>query len=81
MHYRQVNTVYILLKNGDEWTIIFNKTWKQWGTIYSEAEDALRVKVKGGKAKESAEKLAFTISKAGKVTLVWGDLQTAFNVE
>src|SRR6478609_2453964 len=34
----------------DEWTIIFNKTWKQWGTNYTEADDALRVNVKPGKA-------------------------------
>ncbi|HEX8279275.1 MAG TPA: DUF2911 domain-containing protein, partial [Segetibacter sp.] len=24
------------------WTIIFNKTWDQWGTEYKEADDALR---------------------------------------
>lgn len=69
------------IKNGDEWTIIFNKTWNTWGTRYNEADDALRVKVKGGKAKESAEKLTYTVSKEGKVTLVWGDLQFAFNVQ
>ncbi|HUH32797.1 MAG TPA: DUF2911 domain-containing protein, partial [Daejeonella sp.] len=30
----------------DKWTIIFNKTWKQWGTDYKEGDDALRVDVK-----------------------------------
>ena len=30
----------------DEWTIIFNKTAKQWGAFkYEEGQDALRVKV------------------------------------
>src|SRR5258705_9129849 len=59
------------IMNADEWTIIFNKTWKQWGAFtYKEADDALRVKVKGGKANPFAEKMTFTISKAGKVTLV-----------
>ena len=33
----------------DEWVIIFNKKWDQWGTRYNEADDALRVKVKPGK--------------------------------
>jgi len=70
-----------MIKNGEEWTIIFNKTWKQWGTDYTEADDALRVKVKVGKAKEFAEKLTYTISKKGRVSLVWGDLQANFNVE
>ena len=68
--------------NGDEWTIIFNKTWNQVGAFnYKEADDALRIKVKGGKADPFAEKMTFTISKAGKVTLVWGDKQAVFNVK
>ncbi len=67
--------------NGDEWTFIFNKTWDQWGTKYTEADDALRIKVKKGKAKEFAEKMTFTISKDGKVTLLWGDIKVGFKVE
>jgi hypothetical protein len=69
------------IKNGDEWTIIFNKTWKQWGTNYNEADDALRVKVKGGKADGFSEKLTYAINKKGRVSLMWGDLQANFNVE
>ena len=69
------------LVNGDEWTIIFNKTWKQWGAFkYNEAEDALRVKVKAGKAESFAEKMTFTISEDGKVTLFWGDRKVEFRV-
>ncbi|MBL7741383.1 MAG: DUF2911 domain-containing protein [Chitinophagaceae bacterium] len=69
------------IKNGDDWTIIFNKTWNQWGTRYTEADDALRVNVKGGKSKEFAEKLSFAIGKSGVVTLLWGDLKVDFKVE
>ena len=70
------------IMNGDEWTIIFSKTWKQWGAFsYKEADDALRVKVKAGKANPFAEKMTFTISKAGKVSLVWGDKQVDFTVQ
>jgi hypothetical protein len=70
------------IMNGDEWTIIFNKTWDQVGAFnYKEADDVLRIKVKGGKANPFAEKMKFTISKAGKVTLVWGDKQVDFNVK
>jgi hypothetical protein len=68
--------------NGDEWTIIFNKTWKQWGAFsYKEADDVLRVKVKSGKANPFAERMAFTINKSGKVSLMWGDKQVDFNVK
>lgn len=69
------------IMNGDDWTIIFNKTWKQWGAFkYNEADDALRVNVKAGKADPFAEKMTFTISADGKVTLVWGDKKVEFTV-
>ena len=70
------------LVNGDDWTFIFNKTWKQWGAFkYNEAEDALRVKVKAVKADAFAEKMTFTIGEDGKVTLLWGDIKVGFAVK
>lgn len=70
------------LVNGDEWTIIFNKTWKQWGAYdYKESDDALRVNVKAAKASSFAEKMTFSISKDGKVTLLWGDISVGFTVQ
>lgn len=69
------------IMNGNEWTIIFNKTWKQWGAFsYKEAEDALRVKVNAGKTASFAEKMTFEINKDGKVSLSWGDILVVFNV-
>ncbi|MBA4139594.1 MAG: DUF2911 domain-containing protein, partial [Segetibacter sp.] len=62
----------------DEVTVIFNKTWNQWGTVYNEAEDVLRVKVKPSKAPAFTEKMTFTIDKSGKVLLMWGDWQASF---
>lgn len=64
-----------------EWTIIFNKTWKQWGTVYLDSEDALRVNVKPVKAAQFTEMLTFDISKNGKVSLMWGDTQVDFKVQ
>lgn len=65
-----------------EWTIIFNKTWKQWGsTNYSEADDALRVVVKPGKAATPTEQMTFKIEKSGKVSLLWGTTVVAFTVK
>jgi len=70
------------LVNGDEWTIIFNKTWDQWGAFnYKEADDALRVKVKGGKTKAFSERMTFVVGKNGKVSLMWGDRQVDFDVK
>jgi hypothetical protein len=70
------------LVNGDDWTIIFNKTWKQWGAFkYNAADDQLRVNVKAGKANPFAEKMTFTIDASGKVSLVWADVQVDFTVK
>ncbi len=65
----------------NEWVIIFNKTWKQWGTRYSEADDALRVTVKPATTDATTEKMTFTIEKSGKITLLWGNKAVAFTVE
>ena len=71
-----------ILINDDYWTIIFNKTWNQWGAFnYKEADDILRVKVKADKAKDFAEKLTYTIEKSGKVTLLWGDKKIEFKIK
>jgi hypothetical protein len=69
------------LVNGDDWTIIFNKTWNQWGTVYSEAADALRVNVKGKKSPKFTEKFTIEVGKDGKVSLWWGDKTVAFWVK
>lgn len=70
------------IKNGDKWTIIFNKTWKQWGAFsYKEADDALRITAEGIKADPFAEQLKFSVSAEGVVKLVWGDNQVQFSVK
>lgn len=70
------------LVNGDEWTVIFNKTWKQWGAFnYKEADDALRVKVKAAKADPFVERMTFEISETGKVSLYWGGVKMSFSVK
>src|SRR6186997_2889414 len=70
------------IMNGDEWTIVFSKTWNQWGAFsYKEADDALRVKVKADKSKTFAEKLSYAVDKSGKVSLIWGDKQVEFKVK
>ena len=65
----------------DEWVIIFNKTWKQWGTNYTEGDDALRVHVKPGKAPAFTERMTFAVDKSGKVSLLWGNEEVDFKVQ
>lgn len=72
---------FFTLKNGNDWTLIFSKKWEGWGTQYSESDDALRVNVKQAAASASEEKLTYTISKAGVVTLAWGTMRVGFTVK
>ncbi len=68
--------------DGDNWTIIFNKTWKQWGAFtYKESDDVLRVKVRSTKLTTTSERLTFTIFANGKVELKWSDIDVAFNIQ
>lgn len=63
-----------------EWVFIFNKVWKQWGTQYNEAEDALRVTVPRPSVSTDMEKMTFMIGEDGIVKLVWGELAVQFRV-
>lgn len=73
---------FFTIDNGKEWTLIFNKTWKQWGAFkYNAGDDALRINVKAKKAEPFAEKMTFTISAEGVVTLVWGDKKFEFSAK
>jgi len=74
---------FFTIKNGNDWTLIFNKKWKIWGTTYEEnkGEDALQVKVKGSKAPSFAEKVTYTIDKSGKVSMMWGSYLVNFTVK
>lgn len=67
--------------SGDDATVIFNKTWKQWGAFtYKEQDDVLRIKTKVTEASPAAEKLVFSISD-NLVTLMWGNKKIEFPVK
>lgn len=67
-----------------QWTLIFNKTWNQWGTIYDEKQDALRVTVKPSAA-EFEESLAYEIENVtgntAQVSIRWEKLAVPFIVD
>jgi len=64
-----------------EWTIVFNKTWNQWGSYrYKQEEDALRVKVPARKTSQPVENLTYSVGN-GRVTLQWENTEVGFRVE
>ncbi|HMJ46223.1 MAG TPA: DUF2911 domain-containing protein [Ferruginibacter sp.] len=68
--------------NEKDVTVIFNKTWKQWGAFkYNEAEDQLRVTAEYEHDKTMSETLKFDISPKGEVTLLWGPKKVEFDVK
>jgi hypothetical protein len=63
-----------------EWTIIFQKSAKQWGAYsYKEANDVLRVTVKPTKTKDFVEMFNITVGKDA-VELKWENTAVAFKV-
>ncbi len=73
---------FFTINNGKEWTLIFNKTWKQWGAFnYKEADDQLRVNVQATQSASTSERLTYTVDQNGQVSLNWGTLLVSFNVK
>lgn len=71
-------TVY----NDKDVTVIFNKTWNQWGAFkYNAADDQLRIKAYLSDAGTLQETLKFNISPAGVVTLLWGTRKVTFDAK
>ncbi|GAB3636087.1 DUF2911 domain-containing protein [Hymenobacter arcticus] len=70
------------IPGATEWTIIFNKTAKQWGAYeYKAADDVLRVKVKPTTLTTPVEQFTITADKTGKVALMWAKSEAAFMVK
>ena len=68
--------------NGSDVTVIFNKTWNQWGAFkYKQEDDQLRFNTKYVAENPPAEKMFFTISPQGNVSLHWGDRKVSFQVK
>jgi len=64
-----------------ESTIIFNKTWKQWGTQHKPEDDVLRVQTLTKVGNPEVEMFTISADKNGKVQLAWGDVSLSFDVK
>ena len=68
--------------NGNDVTVIFNKTWDQWGAFnYKEEDDQLRIKAMAVDANPPSEKMTFKVSPEGEVSLLWGPKKVSFMVK
>lgn len=66
----------------DEWTIIFNEVWDQWGAYgYDAGRDILRIKVMPDKTDEFTEMMTFEIDEDGEIELYWENLEVKFKVK
>lgn len=66
----------------DEWTIIFNETWDQWGAYdYDSDKDVLRVTATPKKSGSFKERFTVDISDAGQVSMDWEDLTVQFDID
>jgi hypothetical protein len=62
------------------WTIIFNKTWNQWGSFkYKQEDDVLRVEAKP-QACPMTELMTFNVAN-NKVMLAWDKTAVEFAVK
>lgn len=69
----------------NEWTVIFNKTWNQWGSFnYDEKQDALRIKVKPqtGDFKETMSIQVEDVDEnSAQIIIAWEKLRIPFKVD
>lgn len=76
---------FYAIPTATDWTLIFNKTWDQWGTIYDEKLDALRVTAKPVAVSDSAENLNYEFAgitpTTGVVHLKWEKLRVPFTID
>jgi Protein of unknown function (DUF2911) len=72
---------FTIAEKGGVWTLIFNKTWDQWGAYeYKEKDDVLRVQTKVTTG-TFTEKLTFTVNAKGETFILWGDNNVGFMIE
>lgn len=67
-------SLYVNLKDVENWELIINKQTKQWGLTYDQTQDLGRVKMKMAKPASPVEVLKYTITASGntgKITLEW----------
>ena len=76
---------FYLIPNEGEWTVIFNKSWNQWGTVYDESDDAVRFTVTPVTEDPQVESLTYSIEdvteSTARIALTWDKARVPFTVD
>ena len=65
----------------EEWTIIFNETWSQWGAYeYDSEKDVLRITAKPTKSDKFYERFTVLIDKSGTASFNWENISVPFKI-
>lgn len=71
---------FIIPRESQEWTIIFNSKWDQWGAYnYDKSLDVLQVAVKPQEI-DHTERLEYTVSKEGETAMNWSTTSVLFTI-
>jgi hypothetical protein len=75
---------FFTIPNKDHWTLVFSKTWDQWGAFdYKQADDVLRVDVKPVQSNQQ-ERMEFLVDEfndnSADIVLRWEDVAVPFTV-
>lgn len=66
----------------DEWVIIINKTWSQWGAYeYESDKDLFRITAKPEKSDKFYERFTINLDKSGDASFNWANLSVPFSIE
>jgi hypothetical protein len=66
-----------------EWTVILNKQTGQWGTVYDEKQDLLRVTAPAKKAPSTTETFTIKVddkANSSDLVMMWGDVSVSVPV-
>jgi len=73
-------------KQGDSWSLVFNKQHGQWGTQHDSSKDLASVPLKAETEQKAEDLVTITLEKegdGGEVSIQWGtqELSTSFKVK
>ena len=78
------NYTLYTIPNQQQWTLIINKQTGQWGTVYDEKQDLVRVPMKVSKTSAPVEQFTISLDKTGAkaatLKLEWADTQASVNI-
>jgi DUF2911 family protein len=78
------NYTLYTIPNQQQWTLIINKQTGQWGTVYDEKQDLVRVPMKVSKMSAPVEQFTIELKQAGPkaatLSLAWADTQASVDI-